>query len=102
MAYAATYRVGDEDGWTFSVQDWPNGKHFMAGDILVFNYGAEVHNVVEVNQWAYENCDDSKIRGRKHTTGNDHIQLVKGMNYFLCSHPDHCSKGGMRIAVNAA
>ncbi|KAG7016447.1 Basic blue protein, partial [Cucurbita argyrosperma subsp. argyrosperma] len=32
---AAVYTVGDAGGWTFNVQDWPNGKHFRAGDTLI-------------------------------------------------------------------
>lgn len=31
---AATFTVGDDSGWNFSVGNWTNGKNFKAGDIL--------------------------------------------------------------------
>lgn len=34
MIHAETYIVGDGQGWTFGVQNWPSGKTFKAGDIL--------------------------------------------------------------------
>ena len=32
--WAATYAVGDDNGWDFGVDTWPNGKTFRAGDVL--------------------------------------------------------------------
>jgi len=34
MAHAATYVVGDKNGWNFNTNNWPNGKKFKAGDVL--------------------------------------------------------------------
>ncbi|XP_021749919.1 ELF3-like protein 2 [Chenopodium quinoa] len=31
---AAEYKVGDAAGWTFNVQNWPNGKTFKENDLL--------------------------------------------------------------------
>lgn len=31
---AATYTVGGAGGWTFNVNNWPNGKSFKPGDVL--------------------------------------------------------------------
>ena len=31
---AATFVVGDSNGWNLGVEGWPNGKVFRAGDIL--------------------------------------------------------------------
>lgn len=31
---AATYTVGDSNGWTFNVESWTDGKSFRAGDVL--------------------------------------------------------------------
>jgi hypothetical protein len=31
---AATYYVGDGNGWSLSSAGWPNGKQFHAGDVL--------------------------------------------------------------------
>ena len=32
--WAATYAVGDDNGWDFDVDTWPNEKTFRAGDVL--------------------------------------------------------------------
>lgn len=34
VAEAATYTVGDGGGWSFFVSGWPQGKRFVAGDVL--------------------------------------------------------------------
>ncbi|MFS7985842.1 putative cupredoxin, phytocyanin [Helianthus anomalus] len=34
VARATTYVVGDDNGWTFNVAGWENGKNFNAGDVL--------------------------------------------------------------------
>lgn len=31
---AATYTVGESNGWAFNAVGWPSGKHFKAGDVL--------------------------------------------------------------------
>ncbi|KAJ7946648.1 Basic blue-like protein [Quillaja saponaria] len=100
MVHAATtYTVGDARGWTFNVVGWPRGKHFRAGDTLVFKYNPQAHNVVAVNNVGYNTCKTP--RGAKvFKSGRDQIKLVKGQNYFLCSFVGHC-QAGMKIAVNA-
>ena len=34
MVDAATFTVGESNGWSFNVVGWPNGKSFKAGDTL--------------------------------------------------------------------
>ncbi|KAF7127690.1 hypothetical protein RHSIM_Rhsim11G0130700 [Rhododendron simsii] len=98
VAQARTYTVGDANGWTFGVHKWPGRKQlFRAGDILVFNYYAEQHNVLVVNKTAYRSCN-APDNATSYWTGNDCITLVKGHHYFMCGFPGHCS-AGMRIAV---
>ncbi|CAI8589715.1 unnamed protein product [Vicia faba] len=99
MIHAETYIVGDEKGWSFGVQNWPSGKAFKEGDILVFNYTPVIHNVVTVKEFGYNSCVPFGGSGF-HISGADKITLVKGMNYFICGVPGHCSLG-MKIAVNA-
>ncbi|XP_023525707.1 basic blue protein-like isoform X2 [Cucurbita pepo subsp. pepo] len=36
---AATFVVGDSNGWNLGVEGWPNGKVFRAGDILIPSTG---------------------------------------------------------------
>ncbi|KAM7263451.1 hypothetical protein ACFE04_001134 [Oxalis oulophora] len=99
LANAATYTVGGTAGWTFNVANWPKGKHFKAGDTLVFQYNPQFHNVVAVNKGGYDGCSTPK--GTKvYTSGNDNIKLVKGQNYFICNVVGHC-QSGMKISVHA-
>ncbi|KAL4615265.1 hypothetical protein ACB092_07G111400 [Castanea dentata] len=97
--WAATYAVGDDNGWDFDVDAWPNGKTFRAGDVLVFNYGPGEHDVNSVNQQGYDTCTVSS-GAKTYETGSDRIKLVKGKNYFICSFPAHCTNG-MKIVINA-
>ncbi|CAL5184668.1 unnamed protein product [Lathyrus oleraceus] len=99
MIHAETYIVGDGQGWTFGVQNWPSGKTFKAGDILVFNYIPLIHNVVKVNEFGYNSC--VALGGSDlHVSGADGITLTQGANYFICGVPGHCNRG-QKIAVNA-
>nr|CAB65280.1 basic blue protein [Medicago sativa subsp. x varia] len=97
---AETYTVGGPKGWTFGIKKWPNGKSFVAGDVLDFGYNPKMHNVVLVDQTGYDKCktpEGSKV----FRTGSDQIELVKGDNYFICNLPGHC-QSGMKIYINAA
>ncbi|XP_074379278.1 basic blue protein-like [Apium graveolens] len=86
--------------WDFNIKDWPSGKTFHAGDIIVFNYNRNLHNVVTINETRYEeylNCvvsDKAKVL----STGNDAIILQNGVNYFICGTMGHCT-AGMQIAI---
>ncbi|CAL9094467.1 unnamed protein product [Musa acuminata var. zebrina] len=96
---AAEIPVGDSDGWSFDVGNWPNGKTFKAGDVLVFKYDKGSHNVVVVDADGYDSCT-SKSGSKTYTSGTDKITLAKGTSYFICSYPGHCD-GGMKIKVVA-
>jgi len=127
MSHAATYVVGDKNGWNFNTVNWPNGKKFKAGDVLgssyisssfsssfsdtrmahfllfvcaVFNYDASQHDVKVVDVNGYNSCDPSKAT-KSFRSGHDQITLASGTTYFICSIPGHC-QSGMKIAVNAA
>ncbi|KAL2470652.1 Basic blue protein [Abeliophyllum distichum] len=99
-ADAAVFTVGDSSGWDFSVGNWTDGKHFKAGDVLVFNYDPSLHNVVAVDLNGYNRCSAS-AKSRTYTSGKDRIMLSKGNHYFICSYPGHCD-GGMKIAISAS
>ncbi|XP_059653416.1 basic blue protein-like [Cornus florida] len=100
LSQAATHTVGGASGWSFNVVGWPKGKHFMAGDTLVFNYNPALHNVVVVDKAGFSSC---KAPGgaKVYNTGKDRVKLVKGQNFFICSFPGHCGPGNMKIAINA-
>ncbi|XP_008775029.1 chemocyanin-like [Phoenix dactylifera] len=94
------YIVGDALGWTFGVANWPNGKNFQAGDVLVFRYDPQAHNVVAVDAAGYNSCKVG-LNSKVYDSGNDRISLQKGANYFFCSFANHCQMN-LKIAVKAA
>ncbi|XP_023525706.1 basic blue protein-like isoform X1 [Cucurbita pepo subsp. pepo] len=96
---AATFVVGDSNGWNLGVEGWPNGKVFRAGDILRFNYNPIIHNVVAVDEGGYRSC--IAPRGAKvFNSGKDEIKLSTGHNFFICTTVGHC-QFGMKIAINS-
>ncbi|XP_062213292.1 basic blue protein-like [Phragmites australis] len=97
---AATYYVGDGNGWSLSSPSWPNGKHFHAGDTLVFRYIPWVHNVVAVNEDGYNSCT-TPPGSRTYTSGDDRVRLAEGDNFFICTRFGHCNLG-MKLVVYAA
>ncbi|XP_071725619.1 basic blue protein-like [Rutidosis leptorrhynchoides] len=101
VSQAATFVVGDKNGWMFNLSGWPTGKNFKAGDVLVFNYPKGAHNVVAVNKAGYDGCSASPSNAKVYSTGADRIKLVKGLNNFICTIPGHCDSG-MKIQVMAS
>ncbi|EER91007.1 hypothetical protein BDA96_01G124200 [Sorghum bicolor] len=97
---ATTYYVGDSNGWSFSSPSWPNGKHFRAGDTLVFRYIPWIHNVVAVSEDGYNGCT-TPPGSRTYTSGADSVTLAKGDNFFICTRFGHCNLG-MKLVVYAA
>ncbi|KAK1386114.1 Phytocyanin domain-containing protein [Heracleum sosnowskyi] len=86
--------------WNFNVTGWPHSNiTFQAGDILVFNYDHDLHNVVPVDEANYLNCSIPDL-ATVYTSGNDEIVLQPGTNYFICGTMGHCI-AGMLIAVTA-
>lgn len=100
VASAATYNVGDGNGWSFSSASWPNGKQFHAGDVLVFRYIPWMHNVVAVDEDGYNGCT-TPPGSRTYTSGGDNVKLARGNNFFICTRFGHCNLG-MKLVVNAA
>ncbi|TVU47677.1 hypothetical protein EJB05_07283 [Eragrostis curvula] len=94
VAAAATHKID----WTFNADSWSQGGNFRAGDVLVFKYDPALHNVVAVDRSDYEECRSSS--GASYSSGNDHITLKAGTNYFICSLNGHCAMG-MKMAVTA-
>ncbi|XAR62420.1 hypothetical protein NMG60_11017166 [Bertholletia excelsa] len=98
-AHAAVYTVGGSSGWSLTSGNWPKGKRFRAGDVLVFNYDSTSHNVVAVDRRGYTSCT-SPAGAKVYNTGKDQVTLGKGINYFICSFPGHC-QSGMKMAIAA-
>ncbi|KAF5204104.1 Early nodulin-like protein [Thalictrum thalictroides] len=109
LTVAVVYKVGDSTGWTtignYDYKAWASSKNFKVGDILVFEYNTQFHNVLQVTHDQYRECNTSTPLAT-HTTGNDSIPIKKGGHfYFLCGIPGHCQSGqkvDIRVASKTA
>ncbi|KAK3435353.1 basic blue protein [Eucalyptus grandis] len=98
-ASGAVYTVGDQGGWTTNIEGWTQGKKFLPGDVLIFNYNPALHNVVSVDLDSYDTCtlgENYKI----YESGNDHVVLPRGNSFFFSSKDGDCDKK-MKIEVHA-
>ncbi|CAH2053453.1 unnamed protein product [Thlaspi arvense] len=91
----ANHIVGDSSGWELlaNFTSWTQGREFHVGDVLVFNYNRDQHNVMQVNSTAYADCGrDNYIS--LFTKGNDSIVISEvGEHWFICAVDDHCENG---------
>ncbi|KAM0917844.1 hypothetical protein ACQ4PT_009262 [Festuca glaucescens] len=101
-AAAKTYIVGDDAGWSKNLDSWLGGKTFYAGDVLVFKYDKERHDLAMLGGKGYRRCQVPRhsSKSRVMRTGNDVVTLRRGNNYFICGQPGHC-KNNMKLAVKA-
>ncbi|GAB2295164.1 hypothetical protein Dimus_029338 [Dionaea muscipula] len=100
---ASVYKVGDSVGWTtignFDYRQWAATKTFHVGDIILFEYHPQFHNVMQVSHHAYRTCNASSPIAT-YTTGNDSITITKhGHHFFLCGVPGHC-QSGQNVDIN--
>ncbi|KDP27597.1 hypothetical protein JCGZ_19602 [Jatropha curcas] len=89
------YTVGDSDGWHLNVDydRWTADKHFFVGDILIFNYDQDYHNVLLVKNQNFLSCDGSSPNS-SYASGHDSITLTsEGDFFFICGFPGHCEAG---------
>ncbi|KAI7727455.1 hypothetical protein M8C21_016595 [Ambrosia artemisiifolia] len=96
---ATTYTVGDSSGWDIStdVDSWAQGKHFVVGDVLLFQYSS-THSVAEVNRESYQGCNTTNVL-QPSSNGNTTFALTKpGDRYFVCGNRLHCY-AGMKLHV---
>ncbi|MCO5560058.1 hypothetical protein L7F22_013664 [Adiantum nelumboides] len=92
---------GEEEGWTLppgssgqlSYASWVQQRAFHVGDILVFQYQPNLHNVLQVDKDDYANCNTSNPLAR-YSNKNTTITLDKsGEWYFICGILSHCALG---------
>ncbi|GFZ03508.1 cupredoxin superfamily protein [Actinidia rufa] len=97
----ATYLVGDSDGWTpfTNSTNWTQGKAFHVGDMLEFNYDKGLHNVMQVNSTAYQDCI-KEANMEIFDSGNDSLVLSQaGQMWFICGVENHC-ENGQKLSIN--
>ncbi|KAF8394416.1 hypothetical protein HHK36_020624 [Tetracentron sinense] len=97
VSIATVYKVGDSAGWTamgtVDYKKWAAEKNFHVGDIILFTYNAQYHNVKQVSHDDFKSCNASNPLAT-YTTGNDSITIKKpGHLFFLCGFPGHCEAG---------
>ncbi|CAK9142522.1 unnamed protein product [Ilex paraguariensis] len=103
VSIAAVYKVGDSAGWTIigniDYKKWATTKTFQVGDIILFEYSPQFHNVMQVTHPEYQACNASAPI-TTHKTGNDSITITNhGHHYFLCGFPGHC-QAGQKVDIN--
>ncbi|OMO54385.1 Cupredoxin [Corchorus capsularis] len=109
VSRAAEYKVGDSIGWTVPAdgfsdyKNWAAQHRFYPGDVLVFVYNMQFHDVQQVHVEDFKSCN-SKSPITSFNNGTDNITLsTSGEYYFLCSYPGHCPAGQkIHITVNSA
>ncbi|KAK6122669.1 hypothetical protein DH2020_043585 [Rehmannia glutinosa] len=99
----AVYKVGDSAGWTtignVDYKQWAVNKNFQLGDIIVFEYNPQHHNVMQVTHAEYRACNVSSPISTR-TTGNDSIAIdTYGHHFFVCGVPGHC-QAGQKVDIN--
>ncbi|KAH6808861.1 Cupredoxin superfamily protein [Perilla frutescens var. frutescens] len=103
VSNGAVYKVGDSAGWTtignVDYKLWAAPKIFQPGDIIVFEYNPQFHNVMQVIHSEYKACNASSPIST-HTTGNDSITINShGHHFFVCGVPGHC-QAGQKVDIN--
>ncbi|GAA0184892.1 hypothetical protein LIER_32180 [Lithospermum erythrorhizon] len=99
----AVHKVGDASGWTtignVDYKKWAATKTFQIGDVIVFKYSPQFHNVMQVTHAEFRACNASSPIAT-HTTGNDSITITTpGHHFFLCGVPGHC-QAGQKVDIN--
>ncbi|KAJ7980066.1 Mavicyanin [Quillaja saponaria] len=103
LSDAAVYKVGDSAGWTIignvDYKEWAATKNFQVGDVIIFEYNSQFHNVMRVTHAMYKSCNGSAPLAT-FSTGNDSITITtKGHHLFLCGVPGHC-QAGQKVDIN--
>ncbi|MED6168039.1 hypothetical protein PIB30_008392 [Stylosanthes scabra] len=97
-----TYTVGGTSGWTIGTVNytsWASGKTFKVGDILVFNFVKNAHNVEEVTKKNYDSCSSTSPIAT-YNAPPVRVTLNKtGEHYFICGFTGHCA-AGQKLAIN--
>eukprot|EP00250_Pteridium_aquilinum_P022905 c25892_g1_i1 orf=2-352(-) len=91
----AQYRVGGLQGWDYGIdyQTWASRITFKQGDTLYFEYEANMHSVLMVNEQNYNTCNTRAPIMSDGGKGSKVVTLEVGTFYFICGLPAHCSDG---------
>ncbi|XP_022720936.1 umecyanin-like [Durio zibethinus] len=100
--------VGDDMGWTIpsnvpsAYSTWAASKRFMVGDILVFNFTTNEHDVLQVPKLSFDACSGANPIGNMLTNGPANVTLNStGEHYYICTIGQHCQLG-QRLAITVS
>ncbi|XP_030931115.1 umecyanin-like [Quercus lobata] len=104
---AATYVVGDSSGWIVPMNNptfyttWTSGKSFSVGDVLVFNFMSNVHDVATVSRADYDACAVDNTLTRETTGPYNYTINSTGTHYIICTvaNGGHCL-GGQKLSIS--
>ncbi|XP_021833224.1 cucumber peeling cupredoxin-like [Prunus avium] len=109
VAAQTVHVVGDSLGWTIprsgqQYVTWASANKFVVGDILIFNFATNAHDVQQVPKASFDSCSSDNAIGSSITTGPANVSLTSaGDNYFICTYGTHCQSGQkLAITVSAA
>ncbi|PSS14617.1 Mavicyanin like [Actinidia chinensis var. chinensis] len=102
VSMGAVYKVGDSVGWTnaghVDYKGWAASKTFHVGDIIVFEYNNQFHNVIRVTHKNFNSCNTTAAYATLNS-GNDSFHIPRnGHYYFICGLPSHC-QAGQRVDI---
>ncbi|KAG2685281.1 hypothetical protein I3760_10G117700 [Carya illinoinensis] len=88
--YSVSLVFGDASAY----QTWAANKLFVVGEILLFNFITNVHDVLQVPKESYDSCSSSNPISDTFTTGLVNITLsTNGTHYYICTFGRHCLSG---------
>ncbi|XP_015970962.1 blue copper protein 1a [Arachis duranensis] len=102
FATATDFVVGDNDGWKldYNYTKWAQDKVFHVGDVLVFKYNNDSHNVLKVNATSFKDCVTSDPL-ETFRSGHDWISLQSpGKKWYICGIAGHCADHQMKLVIN--
>ncbi|XP_073128866.1 umecyanin-like [Henckelia pumila] len=104
-AAQTVHTVGGDICWeippnsSLSYTNWTSGKTFSVGDILIFNFETNQHDVARVTKASYDACNDDNVIGNVITTEPANITLATpGDHYYICTFGSHCV-AGQKLAI---
>ncbi|XP_059641606.1 umecyanin-like [Cornus florida] len=102
------YVVGGSLGWVVppngaqAFSSWASDKQFMIGDILIFNFSTNEHDVLQVSKVSFDACNSANAIGTLITQGPANITLTSsGDHYYICTVGRHC-QAGQKLAINVS
>ncbi|PRQ46342.1 putative cupredoxin [Rosa chinensis] len=98
-----TYIVGDQLGWfvpgKYDYSAWANGKTFIVGDTLVFNFINGTQDVAVVTKAVFDNCTTNSTLAVFKNSPVNIIFNTTGEHYFTSTYDRHCELG-QKLAIN--